>query len=84
VSFAYDPERVTVFIVSVGRPPAFSRRACAFRSSSPCVALAFLGLFFLYPLSRIFNASILDPSGVNFTVRNYVRILGSPFYQAAS
>lgn len=47
------------------------------------LALAFLGLFFLYPLSRIFTASFLDPSGVNFTLRNYARILGSGFYQGS-
>jgi iron(III) transport system permease protein len=47
------------------------------------LALAFLGVFFLYPLSRIFSASFLDPKGLHFTLANYVKILGSGFYQAS-
>jgi iron(III) transport system permease protein len=47
------------------------------------VALAFLAVFFLYPLSRIFSASFLDPSGVHLTLRNYAKILGSGFYQGS-
>src|SRR4051794_6231234 len=47
------------------------------------VALAFLAVFFLYPLSRIFSASFLDPSGGHLTLRNYAKILGSGFYQGS-
>jgi iron(III) transport system permease protein len=45
------------------------------------LALAFLGVFFLYPLSRIFGASFLDPKGEHFTLANYAKILASAFYQ---
>ena len=45
------------------------------------LALAFLGVFFLFPLSRIFGASFLDPKGEHFTLANYAKILGSAFYQ---
>ena len=44
------------------------------------LAFAFLGLFLLYPLFNVFQASVLDPSG-GLTVANYVKVLGSPFYQ---
>jgi iron(III) transport system permease protein len=47
------------------------------------LAFAFLGLFFLYPLSRILGASFLDPKGLHFTLANYAKILGSGFYQAS-
>ncbi|MEN3355844.1 MAG: hypothetical protein V7640_4002, partial [Betaproteobacteria bacterium] len=32
------------------------------------VAFLFLGLFFLYPLYRVFGASFLDASGAHFTL----------------
>src|SRR3954451_16569296 len=47
------------------------------------LGLVLLGLFFLYPLARIFGSSFLDPSGAHFTLRNYARILGSGFYQGS-
>ncbi len=47
------------------------------------LGLALLGLFFLYPLSRIFGASFLDPKGAHLTLANYVKILGSHYYQAS-
>ncbi|MBV9113749.1 MAG: iron ABC transporter permease [Hyphomicrobiales bacterium] len=47
------------------------------------LGLALLCVFFLYPLSRIFDASFLDSKGAHFTFANYVKILGSAFYQQA-
>jgi len=47
------------------------------------VGLALLCLFFLFPLSRIFDASFLDPKGTHLTLANYGKILGSGFYQQA-
>ena len=44
------------------------------------LALAFLGLFLLYPLFNVFSASFLDRSGKIFTFGNYARILSSSFY----
>ncbi len=46
------------------------------------VALAFLGLFLVYPLYNVFQASFFDPSGKALTLANYVKILGTPFYRA--
>jgi threonine/homoserine efflux transporter RhtA len=34
------------------------------------VAVAFLGLFFLLPLIKVFGASILDSTGAHFTLKN--------------
>ncbi|MBV9136434.1 MAG: hypothetical protein JO357_05205, partial [Hyphomicrobiales bacterium] len=34
------------------------------------VGLALLCLFFLFPLSRIFDASFLDPKGTHLTLAN--------------
>ena len=45
------------------------------------LGLALLSVFFLYPLSRIFGASFVDPKGAHFTLANYGKILGSAFYQ---
>ena len=45
--------------------------------------LAFLGIFFLYPLWRILGASFLNPQGRHFTLVNYSKILGSAFYRAS-
>ncbi|MBI1777981.1 MAG: iron ABC transporter permease [Proteobacteria bacterium] len=47
------------------------------------IALAFLGLFFVYPLFRVFNASFFDASGQHFTLNNYVKVLSSSFYRAS-
>jgi iron(III) transport system permease protein len=47
------------------------------------LGLVLLGLFFLYPLARIFGSSFLDPSGAHFTLSNYAKILGSSFYQGS-
>jgi iron(III) transport system permease protein len=47
------------------------------------VAAAFLGLFFLYPVLSVFGASVLDPAGAAFTLRNYAAVLSSPFFLQA-
>ncbi|MBV8765762.1 MAG: iron ABC transporter permease [Hyphomicrobiales bacterium] len=47
------------------------------------LGLALLSVFFLFPLSRIFSASFLDRQGVHLTLANYIKILGSAFYQQA-
>jgi iron(III) transport system permease protein len=44
------------------------------------LALAFLGLFLLYPLFNVFGASFLDRAGTSLTLGNYVRVLSSTFY----
>jgi iron(III) transport system permease protein len=44
------------------------------------LALAFLGLFLLYPLLQVFAASFLDRTGTHLTLANYVRVLSSSFY----
>ena len=44
------------------------------------IAVAFLGLFFLLPLIRVFGASILDSTGAHFTLKNYADMLTDPFY----
>ena len=43
----------------------------------------FLGLFLLYPLFNVFSASVLDAEGEKFTLANYFKVLGRPFYRAA-
>jgi len=43
-------------------------------------AAVFLGLFFLFPLIKVFGASILDPSGKSFTLSNYVSVLSNRFF----
>jgi len=43
------------------------------------VAIAFLGLFFLLPLLKVFGASILDASGKHFTLANYSSVLSNRF-----
>lgn len=45
------------------------------------VALAFLGLFLLYPLFGILSASFLDASGTHFTLNNYVKVIARAFYR---
>jgi iron(III) transport system permease protein len=47
------------------------------------IAAAFLGLFFLYPVLSVFGASVLDPMGTAFTLRNYAVVLSSPFFLQA-
>ena len=44
------------------------------------LALAFLGLFLLYPLFNVFGASFLDRTGKSLTLANYARMLSSSFY----
>jgi iron(III) transport system permease protein len=58
-------------------------RRVGFPLAVTVLALAFLGLFLLYPLFGIFKASILDPAGANVTANNYLRVLGRSFYQRA-
>jgi iron(III) transport system permease protein len=43
----------------------------------------FLGLFLLWPLFNVFGASVLDSEGGTFTLANYVRMLGRPYYRQA-
>jgi iron(III) transport system permease protein len=47
------------------------------------LGLGLLAIFFLYPLSRIFGASFLDPKGLHVTLANYAKILGSLYYRAS-
>ena len=47
------------------------------------LGLAFLGVFLIWPLFNVFGASVLDSEGQSFTVANYVKMLGRPFYRAA-
>jgi iron(III) transport system permease protein len=47
------------------------------------LGLVFLGVFLLYPLFNVFGASVLDSEGQSFTVANYTKMLGRPFYRAA-
>jgi iron(III) transport system permease protein len=55
----------------------------AFPIAIGAVAAAFLGLFFLYPVLSVFGASVLDPAGAAFTLRNYAIVLSSPFFLQA-
>jgi iron(III) transport system permease protein len=55
----------------------------AFPITIGAIAAAFLGLFFLYPVLSVFGASILDPTGSAFTLRNYAAVLSSPFFLQA-
>ena len=47
------------------------------------LAFAFLGLFLIYPLYRIFGASFLDASGTALTLHNYAKVAASAFYRNA-
>lgn len=47
------------------------------------LGLLFLGVFLLYPLFNVFGASLLDGEGQSFTLANYTKMLGRPFYRAA-
>jgi iron(III) transport system permease protein len=44
------------------------------------IAIVFLGLFFLWPLLKVFGASILDASGKHFTLANYTSVLSNRFF----
>ena len=52
----------------------------AFPLAVAAVAVAFLGLFFLVPLIKVFGASILDAAGKSFTLANYVTVLSNRFF----
>jgi iron(III) transport system permease protein len=55
----------------------------AFPIAIGAIAAAFLGLFFVYPVLSVFGASVLDPTGTAFTLRNYAVVLSSPFFLQA-
>jgi len=44
------------------------------------IAIVFLGLFFLWPVLKVFGASILDASGRHFTLANYTSVLSNRFF----
>ena len=44
------------------------------------IAIVFLGLFFLWPVLKVFGASILDASGKHFTLANYTTVLSNRFF----
>jgi iron(III) transport system permease protein len=44
------------------------------------IAIVFLGLFFLWPVLKVFGASILDASGRHFTFTNYTTVLSNRFF----
>jgi iron(III) transport system permease protein len=52
----------------------------AFPLAVGAIAVAFLGLFFLLPLLKVFGASILDASGTRFTLANYTSVLSNRFF----
>src|SRR3954451_15349667 len=52
----------------------------AFPIAVSAIAIVFLGLFFLWPLLKVFGASILDASGKHFTLANYTSILSNRFF----
>jgi iron(III) transport system permease protein len=52
----------------------------AFPLAIGAIAAVFLTLFFLIPLLKVFGASVLDASGKNFTLSNYVNILSNRFF----
>src|SRR3954467_15934520 len=52
----------------------------AFPMTVFAIASAFLGLFFLWPLLKVFGASILDASGNHFTLANYITVLSNRFF----
>jgi iron(III) transport system permease protein len=47
------------------------------------LGLLFLGVFLIWPLFNVFGASLLDSEGQSFTLANYAKMLGRPFYRAA-
>ncbi|MBV8840249.1 MAG: iron ABC transporter permease [Alphaproteobacteria bacterium] len=52
----------------------------AFPLTVGAIAVAFLTLFFLLPLLKVFGASILDNAGMRFTLENYTSVLSNPFF----
>jgi iron(III) transport system permease protein len=52
----------------------------AFPLAVGTVTVVFLGLFFLLPMFKVFAASVLDASGKNLTISNYVNILSNRFF----
>ncbi|MGE0749332.1 MAG: ABC transporter permease [Variibacter sp.] len=52
----------------------------AFPLGIMAVAVTFLGLFFLYPVLKVFVSSVIDPDGTHFTLANYKDVLGSGFF----
>ena len=52
----------------------------AFPLAVGTITMVFLGLFFLLPVLKVFDASVLDASGKSFTVSNYVDILSNRFF----
>jgi iron(III) transport system permease protein len=55
----------------------------AFPLAIATIAVAFLGLFFLYPVINVFGASVLDADGAHFTLTNYVTMLSNRFFLGA-
>jgi iron(III) transport system permease protein len=55
----------------------------AFPLTVATAALAFLGLFFLYPLFRVFAVSFIGPPGTGLTLANYAHVLSTAFYRAS-
>lgn len=47
------------------------------------IAFLFLALFFVYPVYRIFSASVLDASGAHLTLHNYIKVVSSSFYRSS-
>lgn len=52
----------------------------AFPLGVVAIAVAFLGLFFLYPLLKVFGASLLDAQGTTLTLANYLSVLSNRFF----
>jgi iron(III) transport system permease protein len=52
----------------------------AFPLGVVAIAVAFLGLFFLYPLLKVFGASLLDAQGTTLTFANYLSVLSNRFF----
>jgi len=52
----------------------------AFALTVGTITMVFLGLFFLRPVLKVFDASVLDASGSSFTASNYVNILSNRFF----
>jgi iron(III) transport system permease protein len=52
----------------------------AFPLAVGVIAVAFLTLFFLVPLIKVFGASVLDAAGQSLTLANYKSVLSNPFF----
>jgi len=52
----------------------------AFPLGVVAIAVAFLGLFFLYPMLKVFGASLLDAQGTTLTFANYLSVLSNRFF----